>query len=1239
MTSEAIPLDDAGNDTVLKLSRITDPGKFEALATDVLRAAEPDLYGHLTQPGINAQGKTIKSPVDAISFVPGATPRHMVAAHHTTGDKNKLRAKWLSDPKAANSNKKSGREKIAVNVEGDLTKTVSIANDERKSDPALKVTLALTTNDEPSEDLTRDAERAASKHKITLDIWSGRKLAFYLDNDPLGQWIRRRHLGIKEERLSLELLRELSQQSLEENSPIVPKTERIEREDVQQLMQTLAHPMAFLLGESGFGKSIACLQHLTEHIAQGGCGLVISHEILERAHSLSDAVDIALHQLHRELVHDSGTVALSLCSSERPLLLVIEDVNKSAQPGQLIDRLVSWGARAASDRSDSAQSWHLICPTWPELVGALGDDACKRIAPLATRLGRYSRADATKALLSRAAREDVDLSPLEAESIADALDCDPLLIGLHDLRGDGSPADVIARFISHRAERLATEDGNFVGDEYRSALSLLAHSMMQNHEIQPAWSTIQSWFQSEPEALKALRELVKQAVIVRIPETDNSAKIAFRHDRVRKWLLAQSAHESILIGNLDDAILSEPFFADVLGQALADAPLEAIKRARQLNPLALFFALQSFREASTDAHHQVLAEIDHWLSEKSTHSRKHQSARYAALNVLSETRSSHVLPVLAQFRDRTWSEPLAGLRNGDLNSGIDLCYSLEPGSGALWRDLAVEHAKARFGPRLTQELSDLLKNADCSTGKIIGGLRLAGHFGDTSLASAIADCWRSDTKRMDHLDDHLWAAAQCGGERTDELLSPICDAWASLPSESEKEGHASPRDDLAAHHVAWAFWRKLPEPALRYFIARAENDDLRWPITYMLHGVDQPDAAEFIARELADRTRELEGTDRFCTFMITVRDHWSRWQRENKRRMSQESRERLRQLWSNEPNDKHLRRASFKLWAATTHPEDLALLRAPNFPVEFSDEALRARLKRGDKTAIPLLIDKLHDDEQGMWWQLGRQIWSDDLTAVMDEQLASRATVATRQWNEHLNGDWIKGELIMGLPGPTAEALLLKHWDHLRFCPYYVQAALYVSTIQLRDLVAATVSDCPEPRELFAHISMHFGIKTVGRPGITRKEQIEGLAPYVHHINEFDIFHFWEVCNERGWTDFRQKYLDDRLGKWREKTGLDDETLVKELDQKLSYDRVPWLHYWVDRHLEDGRTIDRILRIVRDWLGSNRSAKAIEIAASIVIHAGKRADIEILDEGNDGSILAGEIIDDARFSVRRRHLR
>ncbi len=1221
------------NDTVRALSEITDTGLFEYLAAAVLRGARPELYSNLTQPGANAEGKSVKSPLDALSFVHESNPPHMVTAHHTTqGD---LRKKWLHNPATVTPRKATKSAAPA----GDLLKTAAIVNEERTKTPGLRVTLALTTNGEPAEDLTREAERAAQSYGMVLDIWSRSRIANYLDNDPNGQWLRRKYLGIEQERLSRDLLRDLSRKSLDAHEPKVRKVELVSRGAVQAVIESLAKPVSFLVGESGFGKSVACHQHLAQHIEHGGCGLVLPHEILASSITLDQAIDSALRQLHPYLVEGSGAQARSLCSVDSPLLIVVEDVSRSGQSAHLIERLAKWAAGHRKDKVPES-SWRLICPVWPGLFGALSDETRRHVEPLAARLGPFSPENAREAILQRAALEGVRVSALDADMLAERLGYDPLLIGLCDLRSDTIADGVIARFIAGCTERLATGDGTRAACEYASALRLLAGAMLERRRVDPAWSELLTWLNSAPDQIVSLRELVKHGEVIRVIGSGREARLVFRHDRVYKWLLTEAAIHALREQYLDESILSEPFFADVIGAAIADTSIapSTAERVRLANPLALFHALHSFREPAAPVHNAILAAINAWLSDEASHTRTHQSLRYAALHVLSDTQSTEVIPLLARFRDRSWTGPLAGLRNGDLKSGIRLCYSLEPGAAAGWRDRTIKHARARFGAAFVKELDELLRRPELTEVETVGGLRLAGHLAEASLADAIGICWACDAERGSHLPAYLWAAAQCGGEQTEQLLAPVCDAWASLPGQGENENRPSPRDDVAAHDVAWAFWRTLPAPALTYFIQRAAQDDLRWQITYMLHGVDHPHAVAFLANELAERARAIEGTNGYFHFSSSVRDHWQLWQKKSNKPMSPESRALLRGLWTNRANDKHLRKQSFKLWSATIYPNDLVLLQSLDSSDLLADDVLRARLDRNDKTAISDFIARIRADDKGIWWQYARNIWSDSLTSALDEELSQRGDTVERTWDAHRDGDWIVSELIMRLPPGIAERLLVTHWEHLRFSPRFVQAALYVASPHLRELVWATICECPSAAKMFEHIDSHFGIKTLGHPGVTRLEQVESLIPYLDHIDEFVIYHFWELCNERRWMKLRREYLDARLGKWRTNAGLDDATLLAELDKELTYERVPHLDFWVEKHLDSGRRMESIFGILRKWLRSNRTTKGLEVAASVVTHAGTRADVDLLNEGNDHSELADGIVADARFAVCRRTL-
>jgi hypothetical protein len=139
---------------------------------------------------VNPAGKTVKSPVDGMNFVPGAQPPHMITAHHTTAARSDLPKKWLHDP--ATVKPRPGAQPTMP--AGDIIKTAALLDEERKRLPSLRGTLALTTNQEPSQDLVRDAHACGAARGLSIDIWSVSRLAHFLENNPSGQWLRQQPL-------------------------------------------------------------------------------------------------------------------------------------------------------------------------------------------------------------------------------------------------------------------------------------------------------------------------------------------------------------------------------------------------------------------------------------------------------------------------------------------------------------------------------------------------------------------------------------------------------------------------------------------------------------------------------------------------------------------------------------------------------------------------------------------------------------------------------------------------------------------------------------------------------------------------------------------------------------------------------------------------------------------------------------------------------------------------------------
>jgi hypothetical protein len=219
--------------------------------------------------------------------------------------------------------------------------------------------------------------------------------------------------------------------------------------------------------------------------------------------------------------------------------------------------------------------------------------------------------------------------------------------------------------------------------------------------------------------------------------------------------------------------------------------------------------------------------------------------------------------------------------------------------------------------------------------------------------------------RDERLADYLWAFGRCCEPVTAaQYLDPVCAAWAALPDEAEEQHSPSPRDELAADNVRWAFEHALPLGAIDYFIARAQQPDLRAQITHMLHGLDDPRVMTLIVSELGAMRTRAAATGGFYPFSDWACHHWRRAQEEG-RPMSPASRDLLLRIWKDQTADLQKRIAAFDLWAVTQEISDIQVLRNTAGDAALADRILRQRLERADTSAIAALIEKLRDREHG----------------------------------------------------------------------------------------------------------------------------------------------------------------------------------------------------------------------------------------------------------------------------------
>ena len=1216
------------HDTRQLLTQITDAGHFETLATAVLREKE-DLCRRIAHVGVNAEGETVKSPVDGIVYTSTDGQRHMLAVHHTTCGRGELRRKWLSEP------------------DGDLPKTLVELRAQREKTAELGATLILTTNKEPAVDLIHDVEAASREAGIEIKIWAGSALAHFLDFDPKGQWIRKTFLGVDPTHLSEESLRDLSAGSVGSAMLVDDPETWVDRDVDEKLTNRYERRVQFVLGDSGVGKSVACLKCLHQHVKAGGFGLVVTDDVLGTSLTVEDAVERTLRNLQPALADGVGSEALSLTSEKEQFLLVVEDINRSAQPARLVEKLVAWGARAAKE--EDRRRWRILCPVWPRTIALASHNANKTVDESAVVVESFAREEGIAAVK----RRRYGVTDLEAEAVASALAFDPLLIALHeDSDAVPDPETVIHSYIERALGRIAASVGTYTAGEYWDTLRTLSLEMLTRRRLEPLFADVLEWTVEEQPTVTMLRELSRLREVVRLDGPTEKQRIVFRHDRVRDHLLVDAISDALSRDELPAPVLSEPYFAEVIGMAVVRSGVAsaAIDKVAEANPLALFCALKHCSNAQAYPAQYVIEASRSWAERGAWRDPLNKTLRAAVLRVLAECDGEHVKVLCETIGGDgvdIWS--LRGrFRNGDLWAGVRLCALVAPGAGWVGHVELIDHVVKKGGSKLVLELENVLRRRDLTEAGRRGALRLAGFVASRELAGVLRESWVSDVSRTKLLSDYFWASAQCCSDDPVSLLEPIVDAWAAMSDEDE-DHVGSPRVRFGADELRWAFRDKVPISAIGYLLERAKDPELRWALLVMLNGIDNPDAVEFVVRELAKQDEQMEATGEFSPFGVTAVDEWSRRQsspfsrshptRRGGIAMSEASRERLRDLWSCDVAGKHLRRRALRFWCATVAEGDIPILQTIDASSEIGNLALFERLRRGDRMAIPALVTKLDSEHSGYWWQAGRYLWTDELTECLDRALARRADELTDIEREQTHDpDWILVERLVELPPRIAERLIAKHWVGPRQSAYYVKVALYVASPGLLERVAEVVAESDDAKLLFEHLSSAFGLGFAGRRGVTRLAQRDGLLPYLEYLSETDIGMLWLGCNKNGWLEWRREHLDSRA-KAMGMRFVEDADALRELDRDLDREGPLFLDHWGKAFLETGVSNDHMLEVVGRWVLDRGENKALRMAADLVTGFGKRRHVALLHRHKAAESQFGrQVIRNVEFELRLRSL-
>ena len=232
-------------------------------------------------------------------------------------------------------------------------------------------------------------------------------------------------------------------------------------------------------------------------MSAGGFGLILPHQTIADALTIEEAIDKALRQLHPNLTREAGLDALSLCSGSWPLLVVVEDINKSGQAQYLAEKLAKTAPRVKENNKTSDQSpprtdrektgGYYAPEIFFQVVASLGDEFRKQVQRLPIHGTALSLTEGREAYQRRARTKGIFLSAIYIDSVSEASGHDLLLLSRHEIQADGrSPSASFSRSSSILSvSRLATLREEYTASDYRAALRSMARVMLSRRELNP----------------------------------------------------------------------------------------------------------------------------------------------------------------------------------------------------------------------------------------------------------------------------------------------------------------------------------------------------------------------------------------------------------------------------------------------------------------------------------------------------------------------------------------------------------------------------------------------------------------------------------------------------------------------------------------------------------------------------------------------------------------------------------
>lgn len=1217
-------------------------GEFERLVNDYLREEHPNLI---------STGATVKDafrgfPVDALGYEPGQPPTWVLAASTTTQEKD-LVEKWVGQGKEGN----------------DIKKAAELLEKRREDTPGARGHLYLAVNYRPKNpEIWSRAIKEGEKYGLDIELLESSCIGSYLDTEGRGHYLREKYLGIRGQLLSLELLRQIAQKSVQQLRRTVAVRQRDPSHEVRRpvtgsivtaLRETGGRLLA-LSGGSGLGKTTVLAQAGDALNAGEACALWIPAHLIEPGLSLDALLLRALQHTRPDLHQSSGREALRIASElQGGLVLLIDDVNRQSAPWLVVNALSALVDPSTigllDDQTDALPLIRCVVPLWPGNTSRYaGDPRMQLPGWTVTDIDVYSPKE--QAELAQA----IDPSSPTLLSQFRLVGGDPFLSALlanaagimseHDSRAVLSAA--FRKWLNEVAVEAATAAAT--PGQVHSALDSLVDYMLRAEVSDPAWADV--WSTLEQRDAELLHAVARGHALAAIEEHDGTEVWRWRHVRLRDVVvgkrLASHLVTALSSGQIPEDIrrwLQTPGLAEAWALALVfvpDAVLDAhtAEIVTMLSPLSRAEALRlNAFPPESQGRDLITMSLRETLERSDGGSQQAYVADevWYVVSKLNETHNSGVLDALDGCPEGP-RELAARIKNGDVRAGL------------LW--LREWQARDGFPPSCGNDLFDSAFSALAQEGSGVeitvrafleqstGGdesraaILLSGYLGLPGLAGPILSALANvdGEERRSLLLAVVWALSRCVDENSAELLETALREWAATIRNPHFVTEEVEEVWRSLNH--WEFtssakrvWAKV---SVRPSVADAH-------LTFILRRLDEPDAVEAMVRWAVQH--------RSCTWAGYSQPLDALAPYDVEHYHFPESRPSRDRLWTmvEKDDDEQVRKFAFEFWVRKASAEDLPRLRSLLPEDVLYDAALRNRLRLRDRFAAPELIGRMRTSP-GEWMAYAPAVYqAPGVEGALIEGFASLA--------EHCTSE--NANLLQHLPAHAVRQIVTRYRDLLisrppTWLPLWrsdepTAQALVREAIRQTDMEAGPVDSVASWRDLAPGEIQTFFSGAHTYPYAVTSSMLEAVRPVLERFPTNQLCRLAELAILSGFEGWARRHLQERVSdQFRKRVWPTQEEILSILNEAAEVvpesPIAPHNVLGFANLLSTTGTRLGVIDIIRRWLHEAKDPNRLVVAAVVVDAMGTGADLDWWTRERPEDVRLRDVWSAVQFTLLRR---